>query len=70
MTEADGVARGVILLQKEKQLQWPIQCVSPLEIRKVEDGPKQGTTQRELTSQAAVNAAFHIRSSLGMMIDT
>lgn len=41
--EVDGVARGVILLQKGKQLERPIQRVCPLEIRSVEDEPEQGT---------------------------
>ena len=43
---ADGVARGVILLHKGKQLERPMQSVCPLEIRSVEDEPEQDPNEQ------------------------
>lgn len=63
---ADGVARGVILLRKGKQLERPIQYVCPLEIRSMEDEPTQGTNPERTEPirerrRAAVNAASHTK---------
>ena len=44
---ADGVARGVILLHKGKQLERPIQSVCPLEIRSAEHEPEQGADPKK-----------------------
>ena len=62
----DGVARGVILLRKGKQLERPIQCVCPLEIRSMKDEPEQGTNPERAEPirerrRAAVNAASLIK---------
>lgn len=63
----DGVARGVILLHKRKQLERPIQSVCPLEIRSAEHEPEQGACQKrwEPTRErrrAAVDAASRIKN--------
>ncbi len=42
------MARGVILLRKGKQLERPIKGVCLLEIRSVEDEPKQGTNPERI----------------------
>ena len=60
------MARGVIPLRKGKQLERPIQCVCPLEIRSMEDGPEQGTNPERTepireSRRAAVNAASSIK---------
>ena len=60
---ADGLARGVILLNKRKQLERPIQSVCPLEIRSAEHEPEQVACpkRREPTRErreAAVDTAF------------
>ena len=44
---ADGVARGVILLHKGKQLGRLIQSVCPLEIRSVGHEPEQAARVKE-----------------------
>ena len=69
MRGADGVARGVILLHKGKLLERPIQSVCPLEIRSVEDKPKQSTNPKRTEPtrerrRAAVNAECCIRDML------
>ena len=64
---ADGLARGVILLHKGKQLERPIQSVCPLEIRSAEYEPEQVACpkRREPTRErrgAAVDAASRIKN--------
>lgn len=66
---ADGVARGVILLRKGKQLERPVQSVCPFEIRSVEDesgqdSNGQGAEPAKERRSAAVNAETRIREML------
>ena len=66
---ADGVARGVIVLRKGKQLERPMQSVCPLEIRSVEDEPEQdpngqGAEPDRERRRAAVHAENRIREML------
>ena len=48
---ADGVARGVILLHKVKQLERPMQSVCPLEIRSTEHEPEQAADPKSLPEE-------------------